>query len=83
MDEMGKILDHYMTLVPFIPAEQEVIRPNGSTIGVDTTQYHSVVLDGDQLTVARMRGTQSPVRYRGESSTTTGGNCASNRGLAC
>ena len=27
LDEMGKILDHYMTLVPFIPSEKEVPLP--------------------------------------------------------
>ena len=46
---MAKILDHCMTLVPLIPAEHE---------SVDNIQLHPVLFGGDQLTVARMRGTQ-------------------------
>ena len=48
--EMAKILDHCMTLVPLIAAEHE---------SVDNIQLHPVLFGGDQLTVARMRGTQA------------------------
>ena len=56
LDEMGKILYHYMTLVP---SECEVLLPNGSSILVDNTQFHSILFGGDQLTVARIRGTKA------------------------
>ena len=59
LDEMGKILDHYMTLVPSVPSECEVLLPNGSNILVDNTQFHSILFGGDQLTVARIRGTKA------------------------
>ena len=58
LDEMGKILDHYMTLVPFIPGEDDVLLPTGSKVTIDTTQFHPVLFGGDQLTAARIRGTQ-------------------------
>ena len=56
---MGKILDYYMKLVPTLKAEQCVSLPNGSVVNTDNTQFFSILFGGDQLTVARMRGTQA------------------------
>ena len=59
LDEMGKILDHYMSLVPTLSAEQEISLPNGGTITIDNTHFFATLFGGDQLTVARVRGTQA------------------------
>lgn len=59
LDEMGKILDHYMKLVPTLKAEQHVSQSNGQVIDVDNTKFFSIHFGGDQLTVARIRGTQT------------------------
>ena len=40
-------------------AEQHVLLPNGSEISIDNTQFFSILFGGDQLTVARMRGTKA------------------------
>lgn len=58
LDEMGKILDHCMKLVPTLKAVQYVSQSSGSVIDVDNTQFFRILFGGDQLTVARMRGTQ-------------------------
>ena len=59
LDEMGKILEAYMSLVPTLESVQEIVLPNGSEIEVDNTQFHPILFGGDQLTVSRMRGTQT------------------------
>ena len=59
LDEMGKIMDHYMTLVPTKEAEGQLVLPNGGRIDFDDTKFHPILFGGDQLTVARMRGTQT------------------------
>ena len=59
LDEMGKILSHYMSLVPTMRAEQQVTLPNAATITNDNTQLFPILFGGDQLTVARARGTQA------------------------
>ena len=59
LDEMGKILSHYMTLVPTMVLEQELSLPNGAVVDIDNTQFFPILFGGDQLTVARMRGTQA------------------------
>ena len=65
-DEIGKILDHYMTLVPTLNAEQKLILPNSDALAVDNTQFHAILFCGDQLTVARMCGTQGTTRHTTE-----------------
>ena len=55
---MGKILDHYMTLVPLIPEKDDVVLPTGSKVTIDTNQFHPILFGGDQLTAARICGTQ-------------------------
>ena len=59
LDEMGKILDYYMKLVPALRCEQHVSLPNGGVIDTDNTQFFSILFGGDQLTVARIRSTQA------------------------
>lgn len=48
-----------MTLVPTLPAEGLLKLPNGTSINYDDTKFHPILFGGDQLTVARMRGTQA------------------------
>ena len=59
LDEMGKILEQYISLVPALESVQQVVLPNGSEIEIDNTQFHPILFGGDQLTVARIRGTQA------------------------
>ena len=59
LDEMGKILSHYMSLVPTMALQQEISLPNGATIEIDNTQFFPILFGGDQLTVARIRGAQA------------------------
>lgn len=59
LDEMGKILESLMTFVPALPAEGELTLPNGARIEFDNTAFTKILLGGDQLTVARVRGTQA------------------------
>ena len=48
-----------MTLVPTLPAEGKLVLGNGSTIDFDNTRFFKILLGGDQLTAARVRGTQA------------------------
>ena len=59
LDEMGKILAHYMKLVPTVEAEGHLRLPTGSVIDFDDTRFSSILFGGDQLTIARIRGTQA------------------------
>lgn len=56
---MGIILAEYMKLVPTVDTQGCLVLPNGSELEFDDTQFHSILYGGDQLTVARMRGTQA------------------------
>lgn len=56
---MTQIVAHYMKLVPTFAAEGHHTLPNGSTIDFDDSRFHSILFGGDQLTVARIRGTQT------------------------
>ena len=58
LDDMAKILSHYMELVPKMEANGQIQLPNGSAVEVDTTQFFPILFGGDQLTVVRIRGTQ-------------------------
>lgn len=51
-------MDDYMNLVPTLIATGHYIPRNNSALEFDATQFHSILFGGDQLTVARMRGTQ-------------------------
>ena len=52
---MGKILDNYMTLVPFAPGKDDVVFQTGSEVTID---FHPVLFGGDRLTAARIHVTQ-------------------------
>lgn len=57
LDEMSEILTHYQTtLVPTLPVEGHHTLSNGSVIDFDDTRFHELLIGGDQLTVARIRG---------------------------
>ena len=58
LDEMAKILEEYHAkYVPTTPREKILILPDGTTRLIDKTEFHKVLVGGDQLTVARVRGT--------------------------
>ena len=59
LDDMGKILKHYMSLVPTVSAEGRLLLPNGSEEEFDDSRFHSILFGGDQLTAARIRGAQA------------------------
>ena len=59
LDEMSLILDHYMKLVPTLPLEGHVTHPRGGVLEFDDTRFFPILFGGDQLTVARVRGTQA------------------------
>ena len=59
LDEMGHILEAYMSLVPTVPSGGQLVLPNGSSLEFDNTRFLKILLGGDQLTVARVRGTQA------------------------
>ena len=52
-------MTHYMTLVPATSVEGHFTLPSGDLMNFDDTRFHQVLFGGDQLTVARMRGTQA------------------------
>ena len=56
---MSQILEHYMHLVPALPVEGHYALRNGSVLTFDDTRFWRVLFGGDQLTVARIRGTQT------------------------
>ena len=59
LDDMGKILTHYISLVPTVSADGQLLLPNGSIEDFDDSRFHSILFGGDQLTVARIRGVQA------------------------
>ncbi len=59
LDEMTKILDHLMKFVPTVQKEGEISLPDASKVTFDDTRFFKILLGGDQLTAARVRGTQA------------------------
>lgn len=59
LDEMSKILGHFMKFVPMLPKEGELSLPNGGKLSFDDTEFFKLLFGGDQLTAVRMRGTQA------------------------
>ena len=58
LDEMAKILDEYhKKYVPTKPCVEDLTLEDGTTRVVDKTEFHKLLMGGDQLTVARVRGT--------------------------
>ena len=47
-----------MKYVPTLPADGTLVCPNGREVIYDDTRFDTKLLGGDQLTVARVRGTQ-------------------------
>ena len=58
LDERSIILQNIMTLVPSLPSESEVELPDGGKVKYDSTKFFKILLGGDQLTIARVHGTQ-------------------------
>ena len=59
LDEMTIIMERFMKLVPTLPKMETLSLPDGKCIEYDDTRFAKVILGGDQLTVARVRGTQA------------------------
>ena len=59
LNEMAIILQSLMSMVPTLHNEESVPLSDGNTVTVDKTTFHKVLLGGDQLTAARVRGTKS------------------------
>ena len=59
LEEMSLILTHYMKLVPALVVEGHLTLPQGGVLDFDDTRFFSILFGGDQLTAARMRGTQA------------------------
>ena len=53
------VLDHYINLVPKVEADGFLILRDGHTVPFDDTRFNVKLLGGDQLTVVRVRSTQS------------------------
>lgn len=55
---MAKILEElHKSYVPTQPSEGSIILPSGHTKAIDNTRFFKILFGGDQLTVARARGT--------------------------
>ena len=48
-----------MQLVPTVEAKGHLQLPNGSVISFDDTRFFRILFGGDQVSVARIRGTQA------------------------
>lgn len=58
LDEMAKILEQFHTrYVPTNPSQETLTLGDGTTRSIDRTEFHKLLMGGDQLTVARVRGT--------------------------
>lgn len=56
IDEMSKIMDHVHTYVPSITHCNDLVLPNEDIFEDNRDRFHRILLGGDQLTVARARG---------------------------
>ena len=59
LDEMSIILERFIQLVPTLPQTSTQVLPNGDKLESDDTKFAPDLIGGDQLTVARVRGTQA------------------------
>ena len=57
LDEMSKILEKFHQYVPTEPSEGTITLPDDTTRSIDNTLFFQLLMGGDQLTVARVRGT--------------------------
>lgn len=58
LSEMCLIMDAHHKYVPTCVAEGVATLPTGTTVSFDKTTFHDILFGGDQLTVARARGTK-------------------------
>ena len=58
LDEVTIIMERFK-LVPTLPKMETLSLPDGKCIEYDDTKFAKVILGEDQLTVARVRGTQT------------------------
>ena len=56
LEEMADILEGFHKYVPNHASEGNIVLPDGHTRNVDNTWFHKLLVGGDQLTVARVRG---------------------------
>ena len=59
LNDMSKLLENFHKLVPTHDKEGHLTLPNGEMLDFDDTSFFTVLLGGDQLTVARARGAQA------------------------
>ena len=57
-NKLDEILEHLMKFVPTVHEEKDIPIPGGSE-KIDDTIFHKLLLGGDQLTAARICGTQA------------------------
>lgn len=58
LEDMAKILEElHKSYVPTQPSERSTVLPCGRTKVIDNTRFFKILFGGDQLTVARARGT--------------------------
>ncbi len=58
LDEMCKILECLQKYVPSDPVTHQAVLPNGDAYTHQDYKFHPILLGGDQLSVARVRGGQ-------------------------
>ena len=64
LDEMVTILDDLHQYVPTVAMEKTVAHPvTGDNITVSSYCFHRLLLGGDQLMAARIRGAQNPGQF--------------------
>ena len=56
LEEMADILEEFHKYVPNHASEGNIVLPDGHTRNFDNTLFHKLLVGGDQLTVARVRG---------------------------
>lgn len=56
---MTQILEHYHQYIPTLAAKGHHSLPDGEVLGFDDTRFPPIFLGGDQLSVARARGSQA------------------------
>lgn len=59
IDEMTKIMDIIHSYVPSVAQVNHRILPNGDILDEERHFFHKTLLGGDQLTVARARGSKA------------------------
>lgn len=55
---MAEILSHLQQYAPCVPYERQVKLTTGEVVKEKTANMHRIIVSGDQLTAARIRGAQ-------------------------